>query len=100
LFFLTSPIAVSRNHLLGWMGCVRALALTFAGGAKHAGVFCGEGKLELTESAREFQKDSAPQNRLARSGGEETTGPDTPCLLVVLRLQQLVPLLEDPIDRL
>lgn len=38
----------------------------------------GEGKLELTESAREFQKVSAPQSRRARSEGEEATGPVTP----------------------
>ena len=60
---------------------------------------CGEGKLELTESAREFQKVSAPQSRLARSGGEEAPGPDTPDLLF-LRLQHLLPLLEHPVDRL
>jgi hypothetical protein len=36
-----------------------------------------KGKLELTESAREFQKVSAPQSRLARSEGEEATGPAT-----------------------
>jgi len=93
-----SPIGVSCKRLLGWMGCIGALALTFAGGAKHASVFCGEGKLELTESAREFQKGSAPQNRLARSGGEEETGPDTPCLLLLLRLQQLLPFFEHPKD--
>jgi len=62
-------------------------------------MLCGKGKLELTESAREFQKVSAPQSRLAHSGGEEATGPDTPVLLL-LRLQQFLPLLEHSIDRL
>ncbi len=71
---------------MSWMWCVRALALTFARGAKHASVFSKEGKLELTESARGFQEDSAPQSRLVRSGGEEATGPDTPRLLLLLRL--------------
>jgi hypothetical protein len=55
-------------------GGVRALARTFARRAKFARLLCGEGKLELTESAREFQKVSAPQSRLTRSGGEEATG--------------------------
>lgn len=50
-----------------------ALARTFVGRARFAGLLCGEGKLELTESAREFQKVSSPQSRLARSGGEEAT---------------------------
>lgn len=59
----------------------------------------GEGKLELTESAREFQKVSAPQSGRARSGGEEATGPVTPDLFL-LRLQHLLALLEDPVDRL
>ena len=45
-------------------GCVRALALTCAGRAKFASLLFGEGKLELTESAREFQKVSAPQSDL------------------------------------
>ena len=76
-----------------------ALALTSAGRAKFASLLSGEGKLELTESAREFQKVSAPQSRLARSGGEEAPGPDTPDLFL-LRLQQLLPLLEHPEDRL
>ena len=76
-FLALFPIAAGRSSLMSWMCCVKALALTFAGEAKHAIVFCREGKLELTESARGFQEDSAPQNRLARSGGEEATGPDT-----------------------
>ena len=80
-------------------GSARALALTSAGRAKFASLLWGEGKLELTESAREFQKVSAPQSRLARSGGEEATGPVTPALLF-LRLQQLLPLLKHGEDRL
>jgi hypothetical protein len=90
---------LDRIRLAGWMGCVEALALTFAEGAKHASLFNGEGKLELTESVREFQKASIPQNRIARSGGGEATCPDTPRLFL-LRLQQLLPLLEHPKDRL
>jgi len=71
-----SPHAIRSS--LSHLGSVRALALTSAGRAKFASLLCGEGKLELTESAREFQKVSAPQSRCARSGGEEATGPDTP----------------------
>jgi len=89
----------STAFSLSLSGCVRALAWTFSGRAKFASLLCGEGKLELTESAREFQKVSAPQSRLARSGGEEATGIDTPRLFF-LRLQHLLPLLEHPIDRL
>lgn len=84
---------------LSHTGCFRALARTFVARARFASLLCGEGKLELTESAREFQKVSAPQSRLARSGGEEATGPDTPDLFF-LRLQHLLSLLEHSIDRL
>jgi hypothetical protein len=87
------------DPVLDLSGCDRALALTSAGGAKFAHLLCGEGKLELTESAREFQKVSAPQSRRARSGGEEATGPVAPDLLL-LRLQHLLALLEHPVDRL
>jgi hypothetical protein len=45
-------------------GFARALALTSAGRAIFARLLYGEGKLELTESAREFQKVSAPQQEL------------------------------------
>jgi hypothetical protein len=95
-----SPTTSIRSDLsISHQGCVRALARTFAGRAKFASLLCGEGKLELTESAREFQKVSAPQSGLARSGGEEAPGPVTPDLLF-LRLQQLLPLLEHGEDRL
>ena len=88
-----------RSKIVISKGCDRALALTSAGRAIFASLLCGEGKLELTESAREFQKVSAPQSRLARSEGEEATGPVTPDLLL-LRLQQLLPFLEYPKNRL
>ena len=97
-----APHWPSRCNPIHWSltkGCVRALAWTFAGRAKFASLLCGGGKLELTESAREFQKVSAPQSRIARSEGEEATGPATPNLLF-LRLQHLLPLLEHPVDRL
>jgi len=75
------------------------LARTFTGRAKFGSLLCGEGKLELTESAREFQKVSAPQSRLARSGGEEATGSNTP-VLFFLWLQHFLSLFEYPINGL
>ena len=97
--FVSLTTFIQSDPSISHQGCVRALSRTFAGRAKLASLLCGEGKLELTESAREFQKVSAPQSRRARSGGEEATGPVTPDLLF-LRLQQLLPLLEHGENRL
>jgi len=97
--FVSLTTFIQSDPSISHQGCVRALSRTFAGRAKLASLLCGEGKLELTESAREFQKVSAPQSRLARSGGEEATGLGTPDLLF-LRLQQLLALLEHGENRL
>ena len=87
------------DPILALSGCDRALALIFAERANVACQLCGEGKPELTESVKKFQKFQATGAGAACSGGADVIGSVIPDLFL-LRLQHLFALFEDPVDGL
>jgi len=79
-------------------GCVSTFVLTFTGKVGFASLFCG-GRKAGTDRVNEGIPEELPLHRagIARSGGEEALG-TTHTRLLLLRLQDLLPFLEDSID--